>query len=278
MKHFTDWEEFRDTKLCHAWVATAIIGAGAIGAAATAYSANTAAGVQRDAANQAADINRQQLQFTKDVNTQNQTNLAPFRQAGTTAIDKINANPAFDTIDKFTPPSNQAELEATPGYQFTRTQGLKAVQNSAAARGLGVSGAALKGAATFATGLADQTYQSNYDRALGTFTANLGSKSAAFNRLSTLVNAGEAAAAGAATSGNQSAAIGTTGANNVGSNIISGSNATAAGINAAGGAASGFANNVAGYAAYKGLYGAPSGTTANPAYGVPSGGFGAYQS
>jgi hypothetical protein len=57
----------------------------------------------------------------------------------------------------------QAELAATPGYQFTLNQGLQAVQNSAAAKGLGVSGAALKGAADYATGLADSTYQTQFN-------------------------------------------------------------------------------------------------------------------
>lgn len=54
-------------------------------------------------------------------------------------------------------------LEKTPGYQFAKQQGLQATQNSFAAQGLGQSGAALKGAASFATGLADQTYQSQFD-------------------------------------------------------------------------------------------------------------------
>lgn len=56
----------------------------------------------------------------------------------------------------------QAELEATPGYQFTLGQGLKGVQSAAAARGLGVSGAALKGAGEYATQLANKTYQDQF--------------------------------------------------------------------------------------------------------------------
>lgn len=67
------------------------------------------------------------------------------------------------TFDRSMPNQmTQAELEATPGYQFSLNQGLRAAQNSAAARGLGVSGAALAGAAKFATGLADNTYQNQF--------------------------------------------------------------------------------------------------------------------
>jgi len=82
----------------------------------------------------------------------------------------------------------QENLEKTPGYDFTKTQGLKAVQNSAAARGLGVSGAALKGAATFATGLANQTYKDQ-------FTLENTNRQNAYDRLMGLVSTGEGAAA-----------------------------------------------------------------------------------
>lgn len=67
--------------------------------------------------------------------------------------------------------SVQRALEATPGYKFTLDQGLKSTQNSFAAKGLGNSGAALKGAAQFTTGLADQTYQSQLNNYLTSYNA-----------------------------------------------------------------------------------------------------------
>lgn len=54
------------------------------------------------------------------------------------------------------------ELQNTPGYQFTLNQGLNAIQNSNAARGLGLSGNALKAASDYASGLASTTYQQQY--------------------------------------------------------------------------------------------------------------------
>jgi hypothetical protein len=54
--------------------------------------------------------------------------------------------------------ATQAQLASTPGYQFTLGQGLKATQNAYAAQGLGSSGSAMKGAAQYATGLANTTY------------------------------------------------------------------------------------------------------------------------
>jgi hypothetical protein len=55
-----------------------------------------------------------------------------------------------------------AQLAQTPGYQFSLQQGELATQNSYAAQGLGSSGAAEKGAASFAEGLAGTTFQQQY--------------------------------------------------------------------------------------------------------------------
>lgn len=65
----------------------------------------------------------------------------------------------------------QSFLESTPGYQFTLDQGLKATQNSFTSKGLGNSGAALKGAASFASGLADQTYSNRLNEYLNTYNS-----------------------------------------------------------------------------------------------------------
>ena len=51
------------------------------------------------------------------------------------------------------------QLEQTPGYQFVRNQNLKAVQNSAAARGLGSSGNALQSGVDYANNMASTTFQ-----------------------------------------------------------------------------------------------------------------------
>lgn len=66
-----------------------------------------------------------------------------------------------ERIGTFNP--TQAELEKTPGYQFNLAQGLNAVQNSNAAKGLGLSGAGIRGAARYATGLADNTLKTQAD-------------------------------------------------------------------------------------------------------------------
>jgi len=103
---------------------------------------------------------------TKGADTQLQmfntvrNDLLPYNRGGQADFT------AYNQLVDGSPEQQMAALQALPGYQFTRYQGLKAVQNSAAARGLGVSGAALKGAAGYATGLADTTFGEQANRLL----------------------------------------------------------------------------------------------------------------
>jgi len=65
-----------------------------------------------------------------------------------------------------TKPFDPSMLASTPGYQFTLGQGLKSTQNSFAAEGLGSSGAAEKGSAAYTTGLAQSTYNQQFQNYL----------------------------------------------------------------------------------------------------------------
>jgi hypothetical protein len=213
------------------FVATAIIGGSVLAAAGSIYGASKAADAQKAAAQKASDTAMAQYNTTRG-------DLAPYRAIGTDAGNRLNSR-----LDELTAPINmtQAQLEQTPGWQFTNYQGQKAVQNAASARGLGVSGAALKGAANFATGLADQTYKTQFDIA-NTNQTN------AYNRLKSLVDVGENASA-------QTGTFGANAANTSASAAMAAGNAQAAGYNAIGSAAGNTGNNIAGFALYKGLYG-----------------------
>ena len=228
------------------FVATAVIGAGVLGAGATIYGAQTAAGAQENAAQTAANT---QLSMYNTTNA----NLAPFRNIGNQAATQLSGS-----LASLTSPitMDESTLENTPGYQFNLTQGERAVTNSSAARGLGSSGAALKGATTFATGLADSTYQNQFQNAVTNQTN-------AYNRLAGLVNTGETAAAGGA-------APATAAAGQIGTAATNAGNAAAAASNASAGAVSNLAGNVGGYAAYKGLYGAAPGSAIPGAVGPTS--------
>lgn len=119
-----------------------------------------------------------------------QQNVAPFVQTGQ-GMNRQLANEL--TSGQLGQPFNmtQAQLMAMPGYQFALNQGLAGVQNAAAMRGLGVSGAALKGAANFATGLANQ----NFQQAFQDYWANQQNR---YNMLYNLAGQGANAAVGIA--------------------------------------------------------------------------------
>jgi hypothetical protein len=223
------------------FVGTAVLGASVLGAGATIYGANKAASAQTNAAQIAADEAQNMFNITN-------TNLAPYRALGGQAQAQLS-----NSLASLTTPitMDESTLQNTPGYQFNLTQGEKAVANSAAARGLGSSGAALKGASTFATGLADSTYQNQFQNAVTNQTN-------AFNRLSSLVNTGENAAA-------QTGTAGATAAGQTGAAATNAGNAAAAGYNAIGTGVTNAASGAAGgLALYKGLYGNnPSSGTGN---------------
>lgn len=184
-------------------IAAGVGAAGAIGSAVIGSSAaKSASETQANAENTAA---------ADQLNMYNQTkaSLAPYNTTGLSANQAISEMPAFN----FAP--TEANLENTPGYQFNLYQGLKATQNSAAARGLGVSGAAEKGAASYASGLANSTYQNQFQNALSGYTTNL-------NKLQTQAGLGENAAAMTGNYGTQTAQA-------IGQTAVGAANAQAAG-------------------------------------------------
>jgi hypothetical protein len=205
-------------------VAVAVIGGGILSAGASIYGANTAASAQENDANTASNT---QLNMFNQM----RTGLQPYINQGDNANSMLNSQ-----LSSLTSPVSmtEAQLEGTPGYQFNLTQGLKATQNSAAARGLGVSGAALKGASTYATGLADSTYQNQFNNAIT-------NKQLAYNMLSGQQGLGENAAAGVGNAGINTG-------NSIASNTIGAGNASAAASISSGNAVGNAANSaVQGY-------------------------------
>lgn len=226
--------EFIDPCLCNAWVATAVIGSAVIGAGASIYGSSKAADAQKAAADAAVGMQQQQYQQTRQ-------DLSPYRDLGSQASTDLSKR-LSDLTSPITVDPNQ--LENSDYYKFASTQGQKAVTNAAAARGLGSSGAALKGAASFAKGLATDTYKTAFDMA-NTNQTN------AYNRLKGLVDTGESAAA-------QTGTLGEKAAYNSGVATVGAGNAQAASDNRIGSSISNLASNIGGYAAYKGLYGSGS--------------------
>lgn len=266
---------------------------GAAGAAALAGGA-IAAGGSILAAGSASKSAKDAANLQKEQFAQTRGDLQPYNEFGQSVLPNMQAlafsgpnGPGgknyLDMAEAAVPGKmTQAELEATPGYQFNLAQGLKAAQSSAAARGLGVSGAALKGAATYATGLADSTYQNQFNnqqtRYSDLFNLNTGQQSNLqnqYNRMVSIAQLGETAAA-------QTGALGTAAAKTEGQGLMSAGQYQAAGTAGVGSALSGGINSYLGYNALQqaigkgatpatGGYPATVGNAYSPAYsGTPS--------
>ncbi len=124
------------------------------------------------------------------------------------ALPTYAAQPATTTTGAPAIDSRQAALEATPGYQFARTQGIQAAERSIGTRGL--TGALAKGIGRFVTGLADQTYGENVNRLRDATTiganaaaggGQIGAQTGA-NVANTITGAGQATASGQVGSAN----------------------------------------------------------------------------
>ncbi len=168
------------------------IGSAAIGAGAQIASAQLAADAQRHAADVASQTQR-------DFYNSNKAMLQPWSDMGFKGYGTLNDLLGIGGNSA----TMQSTLEGLPGYQFTRDQGLKATQSGYAARGLGSSGGALKGAANYATGLANSQY-GNYASQLSGFAGQ------GLSAASSLAGVGQQTGAGIAAaqigSGNASAA------------------------------------------------------------------------
>lgn len=138
-----------------------------------ASSASKAAKAQQAAAQQAQQIIQQNatqaLGTEKTALTQEQGNLQPYVTAGQTALSNLSGTAPF------TAPTGVTE-QNDPGYQFRLTQGLKALQNSAAARGGLLAGGTAKAINDYAQGQASSEYGNVYNRALQTYQTNFGNQ------------------------------------------------------------------------------------------------------
>ena len=124
----------------------AIVASGVFGA----KSASKAADTQAQATQAAQDA--QERMFNKQVELQE-----PWRKAGETALNKL--IPLSD-YTKF----GMDQFQQDPGYAFRLSEGMKALDRTAAARGGLLSGATLKGASRYGQDLASQEYQNAFNR------------------------------------------------------------------------------------------------------------------
>jgi hypothetical protein len=139
-----------------AWmIPAAIMGSSLVGGLAAKSAGDTQARAT-DRATQA-----QERMFGKQVELQE-----PFRQVGVNALPALVAASEYDpfTLDKF---------QADPGYGFRMKEGLRALENTAAARGGLLSGNQLRGITRFGQDLASQEFGNAFNRYQSEFASKL---------------------------------------------------------------------------------------------------------
>lgn len=131
--------------------AAAIAGAAVVSAGASYLSGKKAAKAQKDAAYQQVAEQRRQYDQTR-------ADYAPWRAAGESALARLTGEVTGGGTTAFT---------KTPGYDFRLSEGVKAAERSAAARGLLASGATMKAVQRYGEGLASDEYGNWWNRNAG---------------------------------------------------------------------------------------------------------------
>lgn len=162
------------------------LGAAALSASSSSRASRRAATAQTDAAAESARLQREM--FDRQVQLQE-----PFRQGGMTAQNRlmellgIGGNASADGYGRYARDFGMSDFQADPGYAFRLSEGNKALERSAAARGMQLSGSMLKGLTRFNQGEASQEYTNAFNR----YQVN---RSNQLNPLQSLLGAGQSSA------------------------------------------------------------------------------------
>ncbi|MEW9570535.1 hypothetical protein ABQJ54_02085 [Rhodanobacter sp. Si-c] len=225
------------------WGVAAAAGGAILGGVISSNGAQDPAQTQANAANNAT-------QAELEMYNQNVQRLSPWTGAGQISLGNLmsllGSNGANGLL---TTPFSAAQYQESPGYQFQMQQGTQAIMNNAGALGGLNSGNTLKALQTYGQGLANQDYYQ---------AANQYSnwQNQVYNMLSGASNTGANAAG-------QTAGLGASTANQIGSNMMSAGNSISAGqvasANAMGNSLSSL-GNLAMYGQMNGMFGGSGGS------------------
>ena len=151
-------------------IPAAIIGSSLLGASSSRSAANT----QAQAAREAGDVQREIFERQVELGR-------PYREAGEAALNKL-----IPLATEYTPFGMQ-QFQADPGYGFRMSEGMKALERSAAARGGLMSGGTGKALQRFGQEMGSQEYQNAFNRYQAERQARL-------NPLQSLAGVGQTAA------------------------------------------------------------------------------------
>ena len=117
---------------------------------------------QLKAANRAADtsaaVSREAIDLQRQMYYEGVARQQPWLQAGQIALNKL--VPEATNYQNF----GMEQFKQDPGYAFRMSEGMKALENSAAARGGLLSGATMKGIQRYGQDMASQEYMNAFNR------------------------------------------------------------------------------------------------------------------
>jgi hypothetical protein len=128
-------------------MAAAMVGSSLI----SSRAASKAASTQAQAASEAGDVQREIFERQVELSK-------PYREAGELALNKL-----IPLATEYTP-FGMAQFQADPGYGFRLSEGQKALERSAAARGNLLSGGTGKALTRYGQEMGSQEYQNAFNR------------------------------------------------------------------------------------------------------------------
>lgn len=128
-------------------MAAAVVGSSLIGASSSRSAASTQAAAADRAGQAQREIFERQVELSK-----------PYREAGELALNKL-----IPLATEYTPFGMQ-QFQADPGYAFRLSEGQKALERSAAARGNLLSGGTGKALARYGQEMGSQEYMNAFNR------------------------------------------------------------------------------------------------------------------
>jgi hypothetical protein len=129
------------------WMAAAVVGSALIGSRSSSRAAETQAAAAEQAGEQQRAIFERQVELS-----------APYRAAGEVALNKL-----IPLATEYTP-FGMAQFQADPGYAFRLSEGQKALERSAAARGNLLSGGTGKALTRYGQEMGSQEYMNAFNR------------------------------------------------------------------------------------------------------------------
>jgi len=207
------------------WAAVIVAGGAVTGALINSNSAGNASDAQQAATQSAIDEQRRQYDL-------NRADLAPWRQAGTGAINRLSSmlQPGGDLMKKFTVADFMEDPVTKLSFQHGLETGTTALDRMAGARGSRNSGSQLKALTRFGTDYTGTKAGESYNRFYG-------DQDRIYNRLAGVAGTGQ-------TASTNTAQLGQMGAQNIGNLLTAQGNARGAASIAQGNAVSGGLNTI----------------------------------